>query len=132
MNRQPSLYDPSEGSAPLPEQYQMVEPGSVRRAFWAGMATAGGIVATIAALAWSLPALAAPQCDSIERVTALLADKYGETLRSTGLAGEGAVISLWASDATGTWTITLTMDDGQMCLMSSGVNFTVVPAGDPA
>ena len=35
-------------------------------------------------------AFSAPQCDNRDRVTALLADRYGETRRGIGLAGDGA------------------------------------------
>jgi hypothetical protein len=79
----------------------------------------------------------APQCDTRARVTALLADRYGETRRSVGIAGEAAVMELYAADATGTWSITLSLPDGQMCLMASGSGYEAVteelPAkGDPA
>jgi hypothetical protein len=79
----------------------------------------------------------APQCDTRARVTALLADHYGETRRSVGIAGEAAVMELYAADATGTWSITLSLPDGQMCLMASGSGYEAVteelPAkGDPA
>lgn len=80
---------------------------------------------------WAGAALAATQCDTRERVVALLADKYGETLRLVGLAGGNSVMGLWASDATGTWTITLTLATGEMCLMASGAGFETVPVGEP-
>jgi hypothetical protein len=75
-----------------------------------------------------------PQCDSRDVVTALLADRYGETRRAVGLAGEAAVMELYASDATGTWSITMTLPDGRMCLMASGAGYETVtkklPVGD--
>jgi hypothetical protein len=73
----------------------------------------------------------APQCDSREAVTALLADRYGETRRALGLAGEAAVMELYASDATGTWSITMTLPDGRMCLMASGSGYEA-EAASPA
>ena len=61
MNRQPSLYDPCEGSAPPPEQFAFITvddaDAKAFRSFWRG-ALVGA--ATIAALAWSLPAFADP------------------------------------------------------------------------
>jgi hypothetical protein len=76
----------------------------------------------------------APQCDSREAVTALLADRYGETRRAIGLAGEAAVMEFFAADGTGTWTITFTLPDGRMCLMASGAGFEALdeslPTGD--
>jgi hypothetical protein len=79
----------------------------------------------------------APQCDTREAVTTLLADRYGETRRTVGIAGQSAVMELFASDTSGTWSITMTLPDGQMCLMASGSNYETVaeelPAkGDPA
>jgi hypothetical protein len=74
----------------------------------------------------------APQCDTRDRVTALLADKYGETRRGIGIAGDNAVMELYAADATGTWTITVTLPDGQMCLMASGVGYEAVTEDLPA
>ena len=77
-------------------------------------------------------AFAAPQCDTRDRVTTLLADRYGETRRAVGLAGDAAVMELYALDATGTWTITVTLPDGQMCLMASGVGYEAVTEDLPA
>jgi hypothetical protein len=79
----------------------------------------------------------APQCDTRDAVTTLLADRYGETRRSVGVAGQSAVMEVFASDETGTWSITMTMPDGLMCLMASGSNYEALteelPAkGDPA
>ena len=77
-------------------------------------------------------AFSAPQCDSREAVTALLVDRYGETRRAIGLAGEAAIMELYASGATGTWSITITLPDGQMCLMASGSGFEALTEGLPA
>ena len=73
-----------------------------------------------------------PQCDARAVVTAFLADRFGESRRALGLAGEAAVMELFASDATGTWTITMTLPDGQMCLMASGAGYEAVTEGLPA
>lgn len=64
-----------------------------------------------------------PQCDSRDRVTQLLADTYGETRRAVGLSGQAVVMELYASDATGTWTVTFTLPDGRMCMMASGSGY---------
>lgn len=76
-------------------------------------------------------AKAAPQCDTREVVTALLAETYGETRRMVGIAGEAAVMEVYASDATGTWSITMSLPDGIMCLMASGSSFEAVTEGLP-
>ena len=89
-----------------------------------------------AVLAATQIAHSAPQCDRRETVTALLADRYNETSRAVGIAGQGAVMELYAAE-TGTWSITMTLPDGTMCLMASVSNYETVaedlPAkGDPA
>lgn len=77
-------------------------------------------------------AFANPQCDSRDKVMTLLADRYGETRRAMGIAGTDAVMELFASDATGTWTIAITLADGQMCMMASGVGYEALSEGLPA
>jgi hypothetical protein len=77
-------------------------------------------------------AFSAPQCDARDRVLALLSDRYGETRRSVGIAGDAAVMELYAAEDTGTWTITITLPDGQMCLMASGSGYETVTDDLPA
>jgi hypothetical protein len=77
-------------------------------------------------------AFSAPQCGGRDQVTALLSERYGEIRRAVGLVGETAVMEIFASDTTGTWTITVTMPDGQMCLMASGVGYEAVNEELPA
>ena len=74
----------------------------------------------------------APQCDSREAVIALLTDRYNETRRAIGIAGEAAVMELFAAETTGTWSITMTLPDGRMCLMASGSNYETVTEDLPA
>lgn len=88
-----------------------------------------GLVAMLAA---ADIAHGAPQCDTRDRVIALLADRYGETRRGLGIAGQSAVMELFATEATGTWSITITLPDGRMCLMASGSNYEAVTEALPA
>jgi len=62
-------------------------------------------------------------CAQREAVVNRLAQAYGETRQSMGLAANNAVIEVFASDETGTWTITVTTSDGQTCLVASGQAF---------
>ena len=84
-----------------------------------------------------LPAHAAPQCGKRAFIVAQLATKYSETRRGMGLGPNNTLMELFASDATGTWTITVTTAvDGMTCLMASGGAFEQVtealpPAGVP-
>ncbi len=47
-------------------------------------------------------------------------------------AYETAQSELYAAEATGTWSITLTLPDGRMCLMASGANYETVTEDLPA
>jgi hypothetical protein len=58
-----------------------------------------------------------PRTTVLER----LASRFGETRRGVGLSGRGdSVIEVFASDATGSWTVTVTLPDGRTCLLASG------------
>jgi hypothetical protein len=77
-------------------------------------------------------ARAEPQCGPRDLVLQSLADRYGETRRSLGLAGPTQVMELFASDETGTWTITLTMPDGVTCMVASGQGYQTIDEALPA
>lgn len=89
------------------------------------------------ALACLLPATALAQaqnCGSRDQVIERLASKYGESRQSIGMAPQGRVVEVYASDETGTWTITVTMPNGVTCLVASGQSYenldeSVEPAG---
>ena len=59
-------------------------------------------------------------CAARETVIQRLADRYGETRQAIGLARQGAVIEMFASETSGSWTITVTMPNGTTCLVASG------------
>lgn len=80
-----------------------------------------------AALALCLAAITIPaagwaetSCGQRDAVLKKLAKSYGETRQSAGLGNGNALIEVFASDETGTWTITVTKPDGTTCLMASG------------
>lgn len=50
-------------------------------------------------------------------------DDYGEVPVGIGLAANNAVMEVFASSETGTWTITVTFASGLMCLVASGQNY---------
>ncbi|WP_158967590.1 hypothetical protein [Chachezhania sediminis] len=62
-------------------------------------------------------------CGPREVVVDRLADGFGETRQSIGLGANNAVVEVFASDETGTWTITVTMPNGITCLVASGQSF---------
>ena len=80
---------------------------------------------------------AAPQCAPRDGVLAALSQKYGETRRGIGIAGDTQMMELFASADTGSWTITVTLPDGMTCLVATGQAFEslseALPVpGDPA
>ncbi|WP_037316739.1 hypothetical protein [Ruegeria halocynthiae] len=58
----------------------------------------------------------APRADMVKRLT----ETYGETRQSIGIAQQGAMVEVYASDQSGSWTITVTLPDGTTCLVASG------------
>ena len=74
------------------------------------------------------PAIAAPsRCASHTAVVARLADVYGERRQAIGLAGDNTVIEVYASDESGSWSITVTRPGGPTCLVAAGQNFQLEP-----
>src|SRR6056297_2189077 len=68
-------------------------------------------------------AQAAQNCAPRERVVDTLRDRYGETRQSIGLGAQGAVVEMFASVQSGTWTIVVTTPGGVSCLIASGQAF---------
>lgn len=78
-----------------------------------------------------------PACGARAAVIETLAQQYGETRRGIGIAANNTVMEIFASADTGSWTIAVTLPDGQTCLMASGQGYEAIaedlPArGDPA
>ncbi len=72
------------------------------------------------------------QCDARTAVLDKLASKYGETRRSIGLAANRTVMEVFASDATGTWSMLMTLPTGVSCLVASGDGFEALGDKLPA
>ena len=64
----------------------------------------------------------APRDEVIKRLT----ETYGETRQGIGIARQGAVMELFASDQSGSWTITVTLPDGMTCLVASGQAYEMI------
>lgn len=62
-------------------------------------------------------------CAPRDLVIERLASTYGETRQSIGLGQNNAVVEVFASADTGTWTITVTSAAGLTCLVASGQAF---------
>ncbi len=75
----------------------------------------------------------APRAVVLER----LAERFDETRQAIGLGTQGAVVEVFASDASGSWTITVTFPNGATCLVASGHAYEQIaealpPKGDGA
>ncbi len=95
------------------------------------LVTCFGMVAMTASVA---SAQNARNCAPRDAVVDRLASGYGESRQSMGLGANNQVVEVFASDETGTWTITVTMPNGMTCLVASGQSFErldeeLTPAG---
>jgi hypothetical protein len=72
-------------------------------------------------------------CAERTLVVERLAERYGETLQSMGLHQNNAVLEVYASEETGTWTILVTSPDGNACLLAAGKMWEghAAPLGKP-
>lgn len=59
-------------------------------------------------------------CAKRTQVVERLSEKYGETLQSVGMHSNNGLLEVYASEATGTWTILVTTPDGTSCLIAAG------------
>ncbi|MFY0680984.1 MAG: hypothetical protein JXR13_10455 [Thalassovita sp.] len=89
---------------------------------------------TSAALLVAAPTLAsaAPKCGPRDVVVAALSADYGETRQSIGLGSNNMVLEVFASLASGSWTVTMTTPDGLTCLVASGQAFETLVEALPA
>ncbi|MFT3972297.1 MAG: hypothetical protein QM699_02230 [Amaricoccus sp.] len=71
-------------------------------------------------------------CAAHADVVRKLSDRFGETRTSIGLHKDDAVVEVFSSAATGTWTIVVTGTDGMSCLLAAGKGWEQAPAGMPA
>lgn len=59
-------------------------------------------------------------CAARTQVVERLSEKYGETLQSMGMHSNDGLLEVYASEATGTWTILVTSPDGTACMIAAG------------
>lgn len=70
-------------------------------------------------------------CGPRDAVVERLAEGYGESRQSMGLGANNAVVEVFASEETGTWTITVTTPNGLTCLVASGQSFETLAEALP-
>lgn len=87
------------------------------------------IMAGFLSTAAMLPAAANAQqaaCADRASLVSSLSNNYAEHPTSMGLAANGAIFEIFASDK-GSWTILVTRPDGVSCLMATGEGWENVP-----
>jgi hypothetical protein len=84
--------------------------------------TTGVVLLTLAmaTLAPATEARSSVNCAPRDKVLERLAGTYGETRRAIGLGANNVLIEVFASDESGSWTITQTLPSGLTCLVASG------------
>lgn len=84
-------------------------------------------------LASSVEALAqARNCAPREAIVDRLANGFGETRQSIGLGSNNSVVEVFASEETGSWSITVTSPNGLTCLVAAGQAFETIAEALPA
>ena len=72
-------------------------------------------------------------CDTRENAIAVLAGDYGETWRGGGFSSlEGVIYEVWASEATGSFTILKTTPEGWTCAIGGGYDWDDIAPLTPA
>jgi len=74
------------------------------------------------------PASCAARAVVIDR----LQSRFGESRQGMGLGRNNAVVEIFASADTGTWTILVTLPNGMSCLVASGESWERVAEQPPA
>ena len=78
-----------------------------------------------------------PSCMAAEELAASLEKKFEEVPMVQGVGDGGVLVTMFAAEATGTWTIALTEPSGVSCAVAAGNGFELTPGalallGDPA
>ncbi|MGB5864984.1 MAG: hypothetical protein WBG95_11880 [Sulfitobacter sp.] len=71
-------------------------------------------------------------CGSRDVIVDRLASGFGETRQSVGIGSNNAMVEVFASSDSGSWTILVTSPSGVSCLVASGQSFEQVAEALPA
>ncbi len=96
------------------------------------------LTSALALIFFNSPAVAqGSNCGDRQAIVDQLTNKYGESRQNVGLNENNSMVEIFASAATGTWTILVTMPTGMSCMVAAGQSWQVVEAeivapGNPA
>ena len=88
-------------------------------------------LAVMVLAAQTVQAQASQYCAPRDSVVKRLAERYGESRQSIGMGQQGMVMETFASNETGSWTITVTTPNGMTCLVASGQSYEVLAEALP-
>ncbi len=66
-------------------------------------------------------------CPPRHEIEDYLASEFQEQPVASGIANNGGVIEVFASDELGTWTIIITMPSGESCMIAAGQDWENLP-----
>jgi len=72
------------------------------------------------------PAYANPACSAHDVIIGRLAEAYGETRHAMGLGQNNAMIEVYSSEESGSWTILVTRPGGPTCMVAAGEAFQIL------
>ena len=93
----------------------------------------GGVLALLTALNAAQAQTARSFCGERDQIVDTLTGRMGETAQSWGMGPNNRIVEVFASEETGSWTITITAPDGTTCLVAAGQyweNLMPIPTGD--
>jgi len=93
----------------------------------------GGGLALLATLGAAQAQTARTFCGERDQIVETLTARMGETAQSWGMGPNNRIVEVFASEETGTWTITITAPNGTTCLVAAGrywENLTPPRAGE--
>ena len=72
------------------------------------------------------------ECAPLVQITDVLTERFGEVPRTVALGG-GSVVTQYANEETGTWTLLVISPSGIACVVASGESWSAIdpePLGD--
>lgn len=72
------------------------------------------------------PPAEAASCAMREQIVEKLTSSYHESLTATGLQNAEALVEIWSSPESGTFTILVTRPNGISCVVSTGEHWTTI------
>lgn len=72
-------------------------------------------------------------CGTRPEITQYLADKHGEKQQGYGVRSPNGLVELWTNESNRTWSLSVTLPSGQMCIVGHGNNWQWLrPKGNEA